>query len=170
MKTIKLSQGQVALVDDEDFERLNRHKWFALWYPGVKSFYAVRNAKKGAIGEHGKVYMAREVLGLKYGDKQQADHISHDTLNNTRPNLRICTHRENLRNQKRTKRYNGKKCSSEYKGVVWSKAAKKWVSCIVVSENSIYLGVFVLEIEAARAYDKRAKKLFGEFANLNFKE
>jgi hypothetical protein len=53
--------------------------------------------------------------------------------------------------------------SSKYKGVSWDDSRKQWRASI-----PIFLGRFDSEIEAAKAYDKKAKELYGEFALLNF--
>jgi len=169
MRTIELTQGQVALVNDEDYGGLNQFKWFAVWSPNTKSFYAERHSKT-VNGKRHTISMAREVLGLQKGDKRQADHINHDTLDNRRCNLRICTHQQNGMNRRKRRPHAGKKCSSRYSGVCWDKRAKKWRAYIRHNGKRIYLGYFTSEIEAAKAYDKKAKELFGEFANLNFKE
>lgn len=61
--------------------------------------------------------------------------------------------------------------TSKYKGVSWSTKRKKWVAQITVDGVTKNLGGFVEEKEAALAYNKAAKRLFGEYANLNdFKE
>ena len=113
--------------------------------------------------------MAREILSLKYGDKRQVDHISHDTLNNCRSNLRICTHHENHQNRrKRLINNNGELCSSIYRGISWRNDVKKWRSKITFNSKQIHLGYFDSEIDAARVYDIKAIELFGEYANLNF--
>jgi len=167
MKAIELTQGQVAIVDDEDYEWLNQFKWYAHWNPKAKSFYAVRNSKR-INGIQYAILMAREILGLRKGDKQQADHINHDTLDNRRCNLRICTKQQNYMNHRKYRTYAGKKCSSKYSGVYWEKNAKKWRAYIKFNGKLIYLGLFTSEIEAAKTYDAKAKELFGEFANTNF--
>ena len=94
MKRIKLTQGQFAIVDDKNYEWLNQWKWCAWWSKDTKSFYAVRRSKK----RNGKSYiirMAREILGLKCGDKREADHRNHNTLDNFNSNLRTITHQQN---------------------------------------------------------------------------
>jgi hypothetical protein len=69
---------------------------------------------------------------------------------------------------------NGKKhrgCySSEYKGVTWNKNTEKWQAQIKIDKNNKYLGLFSNEVDAAKTYDKAAKKLFGRYAKLNFPE
>ena len=90
------------------------------------------------------------------------DHIDGNPLNNSLTNLRAATKSQNSMN--RRSRINS---SSKYLGVCWHKARKKWVAHIRVGGKSTYLGIFICEKEAARAYNKAAAEHFGEFANLN---
>lgn len=96
---------------------------------------------------------------------EQIDHINGNRLDNRIENLRHATSVENTRNRKKP---NSCKNKSQYKGVSPSKNPKKWRGRIKVNNKNIYLGSFDTEIEAALAYDKSAKELFGEFAKLNF--
>lgn len=160
MKTINLTQGQVALVDDADYNWLNQWKWCALKHHSG-SFYAVRSSLLN--NKHHLIPMARQILGLKYGDKRQADHIDHNPLDNCRNNLRICTRRENQRNQKPQKNV-----SSEFKGVSWNRGVKKWQSYIKINGKKKHLGYWIIEELAALAYDMVAIREHGEFACLNF--
>ena len=162
MRKIPLTQNQFALVDDADFDWLSKYKWYARWAECTKSFYAVRNGKR-TENKRQFIYMAREILGLKFGDKRQADHKNHDTLDNRRSNLRVCSKAENLKNQGKRKDN-----SSGFRGVHWHKRDRKWQTQIRCNGRKIYLGNFTSLIEAAKCYDKAAKLHHGEFAVLNF--
>ncbi len=162
MKKIKLTQGQVALVDDADFDWLNQWKWYATYDPKMNSFYAVQKSIT-VDGKWGHIIMHRQILGLERGDKKCVDHTDHNTLNNSRSNIRICTHQQNHMNRKPNTN-----TSSKYKGVCWYKRYKKWVAKIKIKGKTKYIGYFTMEEAAARAYDGTAKKEFGEFAYLNF--
>jgi len=145
MKQIPLTQGQYAIVDDEDYEWLNQWKWFAEW-KNTKSYYARRY--NGLInGKEHKIYMAREILGLKRGDKRQADHENHITLNNCRSNLRIVTHSQNQWNKTNPRGYH------------WHKRKKKYQAQIRLNGKSIHLGDFQTAEEAHNAY-LEAKKIY----------
>jgi hypothetical protein len=160
MKEIKLNHKQVAIVDDEDFELLNQFKWYACKSRG--HYYAERGNKvrNGIREKPGLIRMHRQVVNCPIG--MQVDHINHNTLDNRKENLRICTIRQNLCNRK-TKANR----DSKYKGVDYNGIS--WCARIGVHRNKIYLGSFKTEEQAAVAYDQAAIKHFGEFANLNFK-
>lgn len=159
MKEIKLTQGKVALVDNEDFEELNKYKWACAKYP--KTFYAVMFSWEN--GKQKTIYMHRQIL--KVNDRSIfVDHKDHDGLNNQRVNIRKCSHSENQRNKESVVG-----SSSKYIGVCWHKKDKKWQSAITINKKQKYLGQFDCPIKAAKVRDEEAKKVFGEFANLNFK-
>ncbi|MDP9317093.1 MAG: HNH endonuclease, partial [Chloroflexota bacterium] len=133
-KNITLTQGKVALVDDEDYESLSSHKWRY-----HNAGYAVRTEGTRSVLMH------RVIMQAPVG--MEVDHINRDRLDNRRTNLRLCSHMENCRNN------STHKGSSQYKGVYWDKANQRWVSRIVVSYKDIYIGSFSSELEAAHAYD-----------------
>ena len=91
----------------------------------------------------------------------EIDHINGNGLDYRKCNLRVCTHQQNLQNQRIQKGV------SKFKGVCWHKASQKWMAKIKHNYKTIYLGVFNNEIDAAKSYNKKAKELFGEFARLN---
>lgn len=157
MKEIKLTQGKVALVDDEYFEMVNQYHWY----------YTYRNCNEYAVasikvnGVRKMIKMHRLILGLT-DPKILVDHKNHNGLHNYRSNLRTCTYSENLRN--RTSRENS---TSKHLGVSWKTAKKRWYAGIRYNGKHIYLGMSKSETAAACMYNEGAKKYFGEFANLN---
>lgn len=162
MKQIKLTQGKFALVDDSDYEKLDKYKWYALRNcRGV--FRAVRGFCCSETKKIRSIYMHRQIMSALKG--MDVDHINHNTLDNQKHNLRICTRSQNMKNG-----LSHKDSSSQFKGVFWHSKAQKWEATIWENKKHFYLGCFDNEIEAAKAYDRKAKELFGEFANLNFKE
>lgn len=159
MKRIPLTQNQYALVDDEDYQELSKFNWYAAWNKDTKSFYVVRNIKKFELIQANAERMHRNIMDAPCD--MVVDHINHDTLDNRRVNLRICTHSQNLMN--RGKNRNN---SSGYKGVYWSKAAGKWYAQIKVNRKSNYLGLFLTKEEAHKAYREASKKFHGEFGSI----
>lgn len=156
MREIPLSQGRVALVDDEDYGELSKYKW-SLSCQG-NSEYAVR------IVDGKMTSMHRTVLRPPAG--YQTDHVNGNGLDNRRCNLRPCTKKQNQQNCRVSK--NNK---VGYKGVCRStdhSRVKVWRSFLVVDNKQINLGRYTTPEEAAHAYDKAALELFGEFARLNF--
>lgn len=101
-------------------------------------------------------------MGLMEGDGMTVDHRNHNTLDNRRSNLRVCTNSQNCANKKKA---SGK--SSGYKGVTWFKRDNCWKAQIKVNYRNIHLGYFDKEADAAAAYNKSAIRIFGEFALIN---
>lgn len=159
MKNIELTQGKTTLVDDADYVRLNKFKWYVR--PTRYTSYAVRNVR---IAKNKKRIerMHRVILGLQLGDKRITDHRDGNGLNNVRSNLRVCTYTQN--NQSRRKQNVG---TSKYKGVHWHCRLHKWHSRIQINKKQVFLGCFDSEIAAAVAYNRAALKYFGQFALTN---
>lgn len=155
---IKLSRGLVALIDECDFIFVSKYKWHAS--ESNNTFYALRpNADGWNRGECTTPAMHREILSIT-DPRIEVDHVDRNGLNNQRNNLRITDDCGNAQN-KGVSRNN----LSGYKGVGWN-CRGRWRARI----KQKYLGYFLTPEEAARAYDKAAKGLYGEFAYLNFPE
>ncbi|MBL0320720.1 MAG: HNH endonuclease [Alphaproteobacteria bacterium] len=150
-KSIPLTQGKFALVDDEDFKKLNKYKWH------LNNIYAERTTWP----EHKHVYMHRYIMTAKAG--QEVDHINGNKLDNRKENLRLASHSQNCKNQAKPKNN-----TSGYKGVTKNKAGNNWIAQIKTNGKHLSLGRFENIQDAARAYDNAARKYFGEFAKLNF--
>lgn len=155
---IPLTQGFFALVDGKNYEWLSQWKWYV--QKAKNTIYATR-CEKSDSGKWVVIGMHREILGLSSGDKKYTDHKNHCGLDNRETNIRICSPSQNQHNcQKRLDNTSG------YKGVM--KARSKWAAAIRNKRKSIHIGHYANKIEAAMAYDKKAKELFGEFACTNF--
>ena len=158
MKEIQLTQGKVALVDDEDFEYLNQWKWYVnKWNSG---FYAVRNVRinKKYVG-----YVSMHRLLTNNEDKILiTDHINGNTLDNRKSNLRICNYSQNNSNRKI---HINNKCG--YKGVRFIIKSNKYQAGIWHNKKFYYLGLFTDPAQAGKAYNEAAIKYHGAFAKLN---
>ncbi len=170
MKVIELTKGQVTIVDDEDYEYLNQWKWFAA--KRKHGYYAAKSGLKWG-NKGANVFMHRVLMKTPQG--LVCDHKDRNTLNNQKTNLRNCTQAQNNQNVS-----SHKNSSSIFLGVsvgkepyYGGKRPRYWRARISVNKEIFALGLFPYtpegEIAAAKCYDEAAKKYFGEFANLNFK-
>jgi hypothetical protein len=154
---IPLTKGKFAVVDPDDFETLSKCKWHVT--KNGNTFYAKRNAptRKNTT----PIYMHRCIIKVPPG--YVVDHINHNGLDNRKANLRPATRAQNNRHSK--KRRNTR---SKYKGVSFYSREKCFVAKITTDGNTVTLGYFKDEVEAAKAYDRAAIKYHKEFAYLNF--
>ena len=150
MKRIKLTKGKYALVDDEDFEVLSKHKWH---FDGM---YARRHDYP--TGE--RIRLHRAILEPKFNE--EIDHINRNKLDNRRSNLRIVDASQNRMN--RPLQSNNK---SGFRGVSWLVSRKRWVARIKFYNKIKVLKYTKDKTEAARIYNEAALKYHGEFAQLN---
>lgn len=108
-------------------------------------------------------YTEAHKLVLKVKSNQQVDHINRNKLDNRLKNLRPCTHQENNFNRSRVNHN-----KSGYIGVTRSQSGK-WSAYIKHNQRQVHIGLYNDIMDAARARDKKAKELFGDYANLNLK-
>lgn len=155
-RTIPLSRGCATYVDAQDYPSLTKTLWSTFKSP--YTLYAGRG--KTIDGKNTTIMMHREIISPS--SDQQVDHRNRDGLDNRRRNLRVCSNQQNMWNTR------SRPGSSQYKGVSWNKARNKWSAQITVNGKKKHLGFFVDETQAALAYDKYAKELFGDFSSTNF--
>ena len=157
VKTIELGRKRggrkgIAIVDDQDFDRVNAINWYPLRSTNSYTDYAY-NVIVGL--------MHRFILDVP--SEVSVDHINRNGLDNRRENLRPASVAQNQQNRKKAQG-----TSSKYKGVSWNKERQLWHAYIHVSGRMKYLGRFQNEVEAALVYDDAARLYFGEFARCNF--
>lgn len=176
MKEIPLANGKgIALVDDSDYELVSKHRWFRSsprsGRNGRRYHYA--QTKKGQRPNRTTVSMHRLIMGVE-GYGTQVDHINGDGLDNRRENIRVCTISDNAAHS-----FHGRgrpNLYTHFKGVTRLDGkdgiTRCWMARIGDGNNhrTAYLGTFRTAEEAAKAYDKAAKQLYGAFAKLNFPE
>jgi hypothetical protein len=159
MKRVFITRGLFCLVDDDDYPNLIKRQWQAS--SSRDRIYAIRT--DGWKESKKTVRMHRFIMKAKSGE--QVDHINGNTLDNRKQNLRICNNEQNGWNKKTAKNN-----TSGYKGVVFEdrRTKKKWRARIRFKGKVISLKYHTTKEEAASAYNKAAKKYFGEYSKLNF--
>jgi hypothetical protein len=150
MKTIKLTNGEIAMVDDIDYDELNKWRW------SISGGYALRRISRVQV-----ISMHRDILMPK--DDKRVDHINGNKLDNQRHNLRIATHSQNMQN------FVNPKNTSGFRGVSYNVRLDSYQAEIRCDGKRKYLGVFKKPENAARAYDKAALELFGPNALTNIR-
>lgn len=157
--TVELKSGLNVTIDAGDVPRVSALNW-NISRAKDRPDYVVTSTWDPSTKTANTLYLHRFIIIAKKG--QIVDHIDGDTMNNTRSNLRIATHQQNMANSKKRIGNTG------YKGVQKRCDGKKWVARIQVNRKGIHLGSFTTPEDAARAYDDAAVIHFGEFARLNF--
>jgi len=153
MKEITLANNKgVVFVDDEDYNYLSNYKWYlsTFGYPQTSIYI---NKKRTSKQMH--------LFLINTPKDYVTDHIDRNPLNNQKENLRIVTISQNQMNISKRKKIT----TSKYKGVSLYK--NKWQAQIQINKKPYHLGYYLNEIDAAKAYNKAAKELFGKYAKLN---
>ena len=147
---IQIPGGIEFMVDAADFHLVSQYHWTygKRGYPSAK-------INRQNVTLHKLLFPNTRGLDI--------DHISGNKLDNRRANLRLCTHQENMFNQ-RIRTTN----SSGYTGVSYHKSAKSYEAYINFCGRKRYLGLYHSAEEAAMARDHAALEVHGEYARLNF--
>ena len=159
MKKIHIKDDIYALVDDEDFERVNAYKWCLNDKGYASTSWHIGHYPNGKPRQQ-SMRMHRFIMGLKKGD-YQLDHIDLDKLNNQKSNLRPATQGENARNRQRHSTN-----KSGYKGVNFHKPSGLY-RAVLMHSGKLVTTYHKDALSAAISYNSMAIRLHGEFARLN---
>ena len=141
MRELVLKQGEVVLIDDEDYELVSGHTWHCSRQPNT--CYA-KTWPSRTLGKRLPIAMHRLIMNAPPG--VEVDHINGNGLDNRKENLRLCSHKENSQNKHRRMPGN--------KGVSWHSRDKKWVAQFWKNGIKYHVGYFTSEDEAVIAYNK----------------
>ena len=146
-----LPTGQFFLIDAADYPEVSKHRW------SIEDSGYVHTMVKG---KHVRLhnFLIGKVDGV-------IDHINCIRYDNRRANLRLCSNKENVRNQRRCVRN-----TTGFKGVSFDKRRGKFTAGITVDGKRHFLGYYADPADAARAYDLAANRYFGEYARTYFME
>jgi len=164
MKRIKLTQGKYAIVDDEDYPYLRKFNWIAECSNGsnIKEYYAARRITT-CMGRGYLIGIEYFIMPSARNGGSKIVHKNYNSLDCRKENIEYRQNGVAVHNKRKTKIPK----TSKYKGVHWNKINSNWVAKIGIDYKSLWLGVFQKEKNAAKAYNKKAKELYGEFAYQN---
>lgn len=148
-----------TLIDTKYLQKAQEfpNSWILL---SLKNSFYIQGCMPRNGGIANRVYLHRWITDAD--PSKVVDHINHDTFDNRKSNLRVCSQLENTRNSRIQTRGN-----SKFKGVHWREDKRKFVAYITINKKRKHIGYFDSEFEAAKAYNREAMKFFGKYANVN---
>jgi len=155
---IKLKNGMKAIIDAEDWDKVKDFTWN--WGRGVTAGSGYQPYVGASPSYSSQILLHRFIMNTPKG--MHTDHINGNHLDNRKFNLRICTPQQNQFNSKKHKIN-----TSKYKGVSWYKRDSCWRAYLNFNRKQLHLGYFNKELDAVKAYNKKAKEIYKEFACLN---
>lgn len=158
------TKNGIIKLDIDSYIKIKEEGWvFTVYKSPQKSgtyYLQVRIQKRDSPKENMYYHILSRYL-LKAPRNKDIDHRDRDSLNNTLKNLRLVNKSQNQMNARKGN-------ISGFKGVYWHKHTGRWTAAATHKRKKHFLGYFKDRFEAAKAYDKKAQELFGEYALLNF--
>lgn len=152
MKKIPLTKGKFAIVDDRDYELLNKHKWLA-----TNRYAARAEHYYNEIGKRKQkwIYMHRFIANAP--DRMEVDHINRNTFDNRRSNLRVATHQQNS--------FNHPGYGNRGVTKVTNRPLKKpYCVRLMIGGKNLYLGYYKTLGKARQVWKEAAEKYYGQFS------
>ncbi len=140
----------IISIDLDDLPILSAHKWYVRNLGHTR--YVTRNEKGRTL------FLHREIMNPS--PEKVVDHIDGNGLNNSRSNMRVLTHGQNLWNRPR---------HEGAIGVSWCSRRSAWRAYIEGENGKIDLGYYETEDEAKAVRDLVSMRLRGTIGTLNFK-
>lgn len=151
MKEIEIGKsGKYFIIDDEDFELVNKYYW-----------HLDRQGYVRGVPKNRKLIRLHRLI-MNPSKEKVIDHINRNPLDNRKNNLRICSQVQNMAN--RSAYINN---TSGYKGICFNKKRNKYFTWFAHNKKRIYGGTFTNLSDAIKRYNELALKHNGEFAVLN---
>ena len=154
-------------IDLEDLDRVINfpYTWSAKYDPDLEQYYVEATVHRKLIEEGYSKAMKLHKFVMNVNDDRVVDHINHDTLDNTKANLRVISHSNNSTNRK-SRNSNNK---SGYRNVCWSKNENKWIVQLQINKRNKILGMFEYDDldKAGQFAEEMRQKYYGEFAGKN---
>lgn len=158
MKLIELSQGRVAIVDDEDFEWLSKWKWHYWRQKHSKTGYAHRNEGRRPNRQIVRMHVAIMKRHKRWQHNRQVDHTNTCGCDNRKVNLRLATPSSQGANRKRQRNN-----TSGVTGVQWREDMQKWEARIKLNKKVRHLGLFEKKRDAIKRRQQAEAEHFKKY-------
>lgn len=151
----------IVLLDLEDINKIKTLTWSAKFQKDINNYYILANIKD-KNNKKTTIFLHRFITNCQKG--LTVDHINHDTTDNRKKNLRICTQKENNLNQDELRANN----KSGYRNISWQKASNAYIITLHIDGKNKTIGRTPSLEEAIKIRDE-AKRIYGVKSVYNFK-